>query len=165
LPEPDKWAMNDLGADFIYTGQQSLDFMLPNGLRQIQDASIWSPSEYVYPLFSYADYQIATQKHATVNFVSLDAAELVAGADEFDSTCVIVLYSSNAHQMPAIRRAFFHLIDKEIVNPVIIHLNYTSISDDQFQLFAPMNKAPPSVGAINFNYSPLRMVEPCSLMV
>jgi (E)-4-hydroxy-3-methylbut-2-enyl-diphosphate synthase len=137
LPEPDKWAMNDLGADFIYTGQQSLDFMLPNGLRQIQDASIWSPSEYVYPLFSYADYHIATQKHEILNFVSLDAAELVAGADEFDSTCVIVLHSSNAHQMPAIRRAFFHLIEKEIVNPVIIHLNYTSISDDQFQLFAP----------------------------
>jgi (E)-4-hydroxy-3-methylbut-2-enyl-diphosphate synthase len=37
LPEPDKWAMNDLGADFIYTGKQSLDFMLPNGLRQIQN--------------------------------------------------------------------------------------------------------------------------------
>ncbi|MFM2442740.1 MAG: hypothetical protein RL449_1382, partial [Bacteroidota bacterium] len=27
LPEPDKWAMNDLGADFIYTGKQALDFM------------------------------------------------------------------------------------------------------------------------------------------
>lgn len=137
LPEPDKWAMNDLGADFIYTGQQSLDFMLPNGLRQIQDASIWSPSDYIYPLFSFPEYQIATQKHSTVNFVSLEAAELVAGADKFDSTCVIVLHSTNAHQMPAIRRAFFHLIEMGIVNPVIIHLNYTSISDDQFQLFAP----------------------------
>jgi (E)-4-hydroxy-3-methylbut-2-enyl-diphosphate synthase len=39
--------------------------------------------------------------------------------------------------MPSIRRAFFHLIEKGIDNPVIIHLNYTSISDDQFQLFAP----------------------------
>ncbi|MHA8073320.1 (E)-4-hydroxy-3-methylbut-2-enyl-diphosphate synthase [Aquirufa sp. HETE-40SA] len=137
LPEPDKWAMNDLGADFIYTGKQSLDFMLPNGLRQIQDSSVWSPSEYVYPIFSYADFQIASQKHTTLNFVSLDAAELVMGSDEFDSTCVIVLHSTNAHQMPAIRRAFFHLIEKGVTNPVIIHLNYTSISDDQFQLFAP----------------------------
>jgi len=39
--------------------------------------------------------------------------------------------------MPAIRRAFFHLIEKGIINPVIIQLNYSSISDDQFQLFAP----------------------------
>jgi (E)-4-hydroxy-3-methylbut-2-enyl-diphosphate synthase len=129
--------MNDLGADFIYTGQQSLDFMLPNGLRQIQDASVWNPSEYVYPLFDYAAYQTATLKHTTLNFVSLEAADLVAGADVFDSTCVILLSSTNAHQMPAIRRAFFHLIKKGITNPVIIHLNYTSVSDDQFQLFAP----------------------------
>lgn len=137
LPEPDKWAMNDLGADFIYTGQQSLDFMLPNGLRQIQDASVWSPSEFIYPLFGYADYQNAKQKHATLNFVSLDAAELIAGVDKLDATCVIILSSTNVHQMPAIRRAFFHLIEKGIDNPVIIHLNYSAISDDQFQLFAP----------------------------
>ncbi|MFM6942614.1 MAG: (E)-4-hydroxy-3-methylbut-2-enyl-diphosphate synthase, partial [Aquirufa sp.] len=137
LPEPDKWAMNDLGADFIYTGEQSLDFMLPNGLRQIQDASVWTPSEYVYPLFSYAHYQTALEKHATLNFISLEAADLIAGANTFDETAVIVLHSTNAHQMPAIRRAFFHLIEKGITNPVIIHLNYTSVSDDQFQLFAP----------------------------
>ena len=137
LPEPDKWAMNDLGADFIYTGEQSLDFMLPNGLRQIQDASVWTPSEYVYPLFDYAAYQTATQKHSMLNFVSLDATDLISGADTFDETAVIVLHSTNSHQMPAIRRAFFHLIEKGITNPVIIHLNYTSISDDQFQLFAP----------------------------
>ena len=36
LPEPDKWAMNDLGADYIFTGEQNIPFMLPNGLRQIQ---------------------------------------------------------------------------------------------------------------------------------
>jgi (E)-4-hydroxy-3-methylbut-2-enyl-diphosphate synthase len=137
LPEPDKWAMNDLGADFIYTGKASLDFMLPNGLRQIQDASVCTPSDFVYPLFTYTEYQSASTKHPVLNFVSVDAAELCSGNDSFDPTCVIVLKSSNAHQMPAIRRGFFHLMQNEITNPVIIHLNYGSISDDQFQLFAP----------------------------
>ena len=137
LPEPDKWAMNDLGADFIYTGKQTLNFMLPNGLRQIQDSSIYQASDFVYPLFNYSDFETATVKHPVLNFVEVDAAELLGGSDSFDQTCVIVLKSTNAHQMPAIRRAFFHLMDKGIVNPVIIHLNYSSISDDQFQLFAP----------------------------
>ena len=137
LPEPDKWAMNDLGADFIYTGKASLDFMLPNGLRQIQDASVCTPSDFVYPLFTYTEYQSASTKHPVMNFVSVDAAELCSGYDSFDPTCVIVLKSSNTHQMPAIRRGFFHLMEKGITNPVIIHLNYGSISDDQFQLFAP----------------------------
>lgn len=137
LPEPDKWAMNDLGADFIYTGKQTLDFMLPNGLRQIQDSSVYQASDFIYPLFTYSDFEKATEKHPVLNFVEVDAAELLGGADLFDKTCVIVLKSTNARQMPAIRRAFFHLMEKWIVNPVIIHLNYSSISDDQFQLFAP----------------------------
>lgn len=137
LPEPDKWAMNDLGADFIYTGQQTLDFMLPNGLRQIQDSSVYQASDFIYPLFTYSDFEKATEKHPVLNFVEVDAAELLGGADLFDKTCVIVLKSTNARQMPAIRRAFFYLMEKWIVNPVIIHLNYSSISDDQFQLFAP----------------------------
>ncbi len=137
LPEPDKWAMNDLGADFIYTGKQTLDFMLPNGLRQIQDSSVYQASDFVYPLFTYSDFETTTVKHPVLNFVAVEAAELLGGADSFDQTCVIVLKSTNAHQMPAIRRAFFYLMDKGIVNPVIIHLNYSSISDDQFQLFAP----------------------------
>ena len=137
LPEPDKWAMNDLGADFIYTGKQTLDFMLPNGLRQIQDSSVYQASDFVYPLFNYSDFETTTVKHPVLNFVAVEAAELLGGSDSFDQTCVIVLKSTNAHQMPAIRRAFFHLMDKGIVNPVIIHLNYSSISDDQFQLFAP----------------------------
>ena len=137
LPEPDKWAMNDLGADFIYTGKQTLNFMLPNGLRQIQDSSVYQASDFVYPLFNYSDFETATVKHPILNFVAVEAAELLGGSDSFDQTCVIVLKSTNAHQMPAIRRAFFHLMDKGIVNPVIIHLNYSSISDDQFQLFVP----------------------------
>lgn len=137
LPEPDKWAMNDLGADFIYTGKQTLDFMLPNGLRQIQDSSVYQASDFIYPLFTYSDFEKATVKHPVLNFVEVDAAELLGGADLFDKTCVIVLKSTNARQMPAIRRAFFHLMEKWIVNPVIIHLNYSYISDDQFQLFAP----------------------------
>ena len=41
LPEPDKWRMNDLGADYIYTGSQPAQFMLPNGLKQILDYATW----------------------------------------------------------------------------------------------------------------------------
>jgi (E)-4-hydroxy-3-methylbut-2-enyl-diphosphate synthase len=137
LPEPDKWAMNDLGADFIYTGKQTLDFMLPNGLRQIQDASVWTPSDFVYPLFNYADYLSASTKHAAVNFIKLNADELISNDFVFDPTVVLVIGSSNPHQMPSIRRAFFHLIEKGFDNPAIIHLSYSGVSDDQFQLFAP----------------------------
>ena len=34
LPELDKWTMNDLGADYIYTGSYPVRFMLPNGFKR-----------------------------------------------------------------------------------------------------------------------------------
>ncbi|MEQ9306538.1 MAG: (E)-4-hydroxy-3-methylbut-2-enyl-diphosphate synthase, partial [Marinoscillum sp.] len=39
LPELDKWTMNDLGCDYIYTGSRPISFMLPNGLKEILDYS------------------------------------------------------------------------------------------------------------------------------
>jgi (E)-4-hydroxy-3-methylbut-2-enyl-diphosphate synthase len=34
LPEPDKWKMNDQGADYVYSGNKPINFMLPNGLKE-----------------------------------------------------------------------------------------------------------------------------------
>ena len=56
LPEPDKWRMNDTGADFIYSGSHPIDFMLPNGLQEIIDYSKYgrmlSDQDKKYPLVS-----------------------------------------------------------------------------------------------------------------
>lgn len=41
LPATDKWAMNDLGADYIYLANHIPNFMLPNGLKGIVDWSKW----------------------------------------------------------------------------------------------------------------------------
>ena len=39
LHELDKWKMNDLGEDYINSGEAPIDFMLPNGLKEIIDYS------------------------------------------------------------------------------------------------------------------------------
>ena len=49
LPELDKWQMNDQGADYIYTGNNPVGFMLPNGLKEILNYS--SPLPNVSLLF------------------------------------------------------------------------------------------------------------------
>ena len=45
LAELDKWSMNDLGADYVYTGSHPTSFMLPNGLKEILDYQQWSQAE------------------------------------------------------------------------------------------------------------------------
>ncbi len=144
LPEPDKWAMNDLGADYIFTGDQAIDFMLPNGLRQIQTASRWqeNPLPTVYPIFTPDTFQNAAFYHPEMNFLSVQAEDLLDNAELLNSigahkNLVLVLKSKNAHQMAALRRGFFELVKNNLLAPVIIHLSYIQISESALQVFAP----------------------------
>jgi (E)-4-hydroxy-3-methylbut-2-enyl-diphosphate synthase len=144
LPEPDKWAMNDLGADYIFTGDQQVNFMLPNGLRQIQSSSVWMSHQEnsIYPQFSWDEWCVSTTKHPTANFIKLNAASLIGDLGildklKLDKNVIIILHSFNEHKMPEIRRAFFDLMDHDILVPVIIHLEYEEITDEQLQIYAP----------------------------
>ncbi|MFM6948635.1 MAG: (E)-4-hydroxy-3-methylbut-2-enyl-diphosphate synthase [Aquirufa sp.] len=143
LPEPDKWAMNDLGADFIYTGNQAIDFMLPNGLKQIQNAEIWNSNRnpFIYPLFTFEEWNKENQPHEELNFIRIKADEISSENEVITKlkcakNAVVLLYSNNKHGMADLRRAFFELIQKECKIPVLIQLAYQDINEDQVQLFA-----------------------------
>jgi (E)-4-hydroxy-3-methylbut-2-enyl-diphosphate synthase len=144
LPEPDKWAMNDLGADYIFTGDQNISFMLPNGLRQIQSASVWLAHQIntIYPQFTWDEWCESTSKHPNINFIKMHAASLIGDLSilnklKNEKNVVIILHSLNEHKMPEIRRAFFDLIDHSIEHPVIIQLDYQDVTDEQLQIYAP----------------------------
>ena len=144
LPEPDKWAMNDLGADYIFTGDQNIPFMLPNGLRQIQSSSVWLTHQIntIYPQFTWDEWCGSTSKHPNINFIKINAASLIGDVNMLDNLkiekqVVIILHSFNEHKMPEIRRAFFDLIHHSILSPVIIQLDYKDVSDEQLQIYSP----------------------------
>ncbi|MHA8049797.1 (E)-4-hydroxy-3-methylbut-2-enyl-diphosphate synthase [Aquirufa sp. ROCK-SH2] len=143
LPEPDKWAMNDLGADFIYSGNQAIDFMLPNGLKQIQNAEIWNSNRnpFIFPLYTFEEWSKENQPHEELNFIRIKADEISSENEVITKlkcakNAVVLLYSNNKHGMADLRRAFFELIQKECKIPVLIQLAYQDINEDQVQLFA-----------------------------
>ena len=143
LPEPDKWKMNDQGADYIYSGDNPVSFMLPNGLKEILDYKIWEKHperKLKYPLLSAAQFlETATVKHPELNLILLNAAEtydnLLPLLKE-DRTAVILLKTDNKHALAEQRRFFFDLLEKQIKTPVIILRKYGNLSADQLQLYA-----------------------------
>ena len=137
LPEPDKWAMNDLGADYIFTGDIGIDFMLPNGLKQIVNAAKWQGDVHVFPMFSIESYESNLPKHPDLNFITLDCADLSMVNRLPKERAVLILSSENPHQMADLRRTFFELIQKEIQIPVVIKLAFSNVDTNQLQLFAP----------------------------
>ena len=141
-PFLDKFQMSDLGADYIYTGQVPSPFMLPNGLKEIVDYSAWRDGGHRpehYPVFTQAEYAVASAKHPALNFVFHNLASLTAPAlDQLreDGTAVVLLYSDNAHAMPEIRRAFFELMNAGVTCPVIVNRQFPALKDEQTQLYA-----------------------------
>jgi (E)-4-hydroxy-3-methylbut-2-enyl-diphosphate synthase len=127
----DKWNISDAAADYIFTGNQILDFSLPGTLKVITYPAAWSTAtdkEKYLPIFDASGYVQADQKSDTLNFVMFDCFSDDTPINNFtnldeianDPSVVICLSSTNPHAMPAVRRMFMELMNRQIKNPVVI---------------------------------------------
>ncbi|MDH5598157.1 MAG: (E)-4-hydroxy-3-methylbut-2-enyl-diphosphate synthase, partial [Cyclobacteriaceae bacterium] len=133
LPEPDKWVMDDQGADYIYSGNNPIPFMLPNGVREILDYATWinhKEDTYKYPLIELKDYLNSTQLHPELNIVRVEAdkfsLESSAGLLQ-DQRVVVLLYTSNPFQFASMRRVMIELTDSKV--PVVLEGTYSGAEE------------------------------------
>ena len=142
LPVPDKWRMNDLGADYIYTGSHPAQFMLPNGLKEIMDWSVWStvPDQTnAFPAMTAAEYMTQNSRSSRLNFVRLTLMDLsVPLIDRLrdDRTVVLLVSTNNAHAMPELRRLFVELMAQNLTTPVVVQRGYSAVPDEDVPLYA-----------------------------
>jgi (E)-4-hydroxy-3-methylbut-2-enyl-diphosphate synthase len=140
LPELDKWKMNDQGCDFVYSGSNPILFMLPNGMKEIQNFSVWqkTPDQVnKFPLFSLQEFNTANRYHSELNFLEVgdteigEAIEAVAGRKD----TVLILKTANSHSLPALRRAFVSLLEAKSEVPVVVKVSYPDQSADETMLY------------------------------
>lgn len=142
MPLLDKWKMNDLGSDYVYSAGNPISFMLPNGLKEILDYEAWLKHEdrvNKYPLLSISLLLSQNQRHGQLNFVRMklpDLSERVLETLQTDRTLVVLLDTDNQHAMAEQRRFFFALAERGIDVPVIIMRQYPSASEEKLQLYA-----------------------------
>ena len=142
LPLPDKWTMNDLGADYIYTGESPAKFMLPMGLKEVLDYNIWQyQTDKInrFPMLSVSQYQQNEVKHDVLNFLKISLSEFspeLISLLKTDKKTVLCVQTDNTHAMPEMRRFFFELINNKITTPVVLMRKYQGLSESDFQLFS-----------------------------
>lgn len=142
LPATDKFAMNDHGTDYIYTGANPVQFMLPMGLKEIVDYRVWSGlegRENRFPLMSMEEWLKHGEVHSELNFLVLtmnSLSETVLSQLVGCSRSVIVLDTGNGHGMPEQRRAFFELMNHHIDLPVVIRRKYADLPEDALLLYS-----------------------------
>ncbi|QNF35225.1 (E)-4-hydroxy-3-methylbut-2-enyl-diphosphate synthase [Adhaeribacter swui] len=138
----DKFNMNDLGADYIYTGQNPISFMLPNGLKEIVDYPVWLSALNRldrYPCMRAKEYVNNPEQHPEVNFVLVtinDLTEPFLYKLRADSSVVLMIETTNAHAMAELRKCFFRLMNNGLQTPVIIKRSFPKQLAEQTQLYA-----------------------------
>ena len=141
LPELDKWKMNDQGSDFVFTGSNPIPFMLPNGMKEIQNFSVWqqAPDQVnKFPLYNLEEYRNSALFHSEINFLEVfdtEIAETIQAVKGRKDT-VLILKTSNAHAMPALRRAFVSLIEANSDIPVVVKVSYPDQTADMTMLYS-----------------------------
>ena len=132
----DKWNISDAAADYIFTGNQLLDFALPGTLKVIVYPETWTRAEdksKYFPIYQDSGYIESEVKSNQMNFVMVDCFN--DGADPFtyldqianDPNVVLCLSSTNKNAMQSVRRMYAELIARGIKNPVI------NITDSNWQ--------------------------------
>jgi (E)-4-hydroxy-3-methylbut-2-enyl-diphosphate synthase len=127
----DKWAIGDAAADYIFTGNQLLDFALPGTLKVIVYPATYAEcaDKYSYfPIFDRSGYVQTNTKSDTINFVIVDCYNDATAVNDYtfleefanDDTVVLCLSSTNTNAMQSIRRMVMELMNLQVQNPVVI---------------------------------------------
>ena len=138
----DKWNITDMACDYLYAGDNVIDFEIPGTLGILYNYQTWltrNHKERVHPFFQADEFLAEKLVPVPACFIS---ARLDDMTTEFLSrlkdtpNAVLVIDTANAHGMAEQRKLFTDLINYGCENPVIIGRSYHNLSPDLFQLFS-----------------------------
>jgi (E)-4-hydroxy-3-methylbut-2-enyl-diphosphate synthase len=133
----DKWAISDAAADYVFIGNQPLDFNLPGTLSIVATpavCAIANNTEKYHPIMDAASFIAYDAKHPQLNFVQIDCySDLSPIPDELllqiakHDAVVFCLSSQCNNAMQAVRRMAIKLMQLQIQQPIIL------VTDSQWQ--------------------------------
>jgi (E)-4-hydroxy-3-methylbut-2-enyl-diphosphate synthase len=137
-PQLDKWNISDQACDYIYAGDNRVDFEIPGTLGLIFNFKTWKKRDEktrCYPLFSLEEFEAATERSGELNFVLVNDRSLPLKGAGFKNT-VIIIATAAENAMQVLRAGFMQLAENSLPLPVIIQRDYSGCSEEQLQLYA-----------------------------
>ena len=137
----DKWNIADMACDYIFAGNNIVDFAIPGTLGVVYNYKTWieNKGERCYPLVDAKTYLSDLELSTELNIVHVclnDFNDAFISKLKADATVVLIIKTNNKHGMAEQRRLFMKLINANCDAPVIIGRNYENLSEEEFQLQA-----------------------------
>ncbi|MFO0322204.1 MAG: (E)-4-hydroxy-3-methylbut-2-enyl-diphosphate synthase [Bacteroidota bacterium] len=138
----DKWNISDLACDYIYVGDNIIDFEIPGTLGIIYNNEVWKKlnnQNNCFPLFCGEEFFASETHHLQLNFIVVTKEILTENFMAKIKTLkniVLVLDTFEVNALQTLRRDFIKLDENNIFIPIIIKRNYQNIAEENFQLDA-----------------------------
>ena len=136
----DKWNITDTACDYVFLGDNVIDFKTPGTLGVIYNYKTWLKNKTNnFPFLSSKEYLDNNELSEQRNFVYVTLPELseeLINQLKKDKTAVLMIDTYNTHGMAEQRRLFLELMNKNCTTPVITGRAYGDLSETQLQLHA-----------------------------
>ena len=132
----DKWQISDQAVDFLFIGDNSIDFEIPGTLGIIQNHISLEDKERHFSFYSFDEKSLIDQnKISFLNIYSDISSSLLSEISQLKKT-IFVLDTNNEHGYADQRRFFVECMKKTIQNPIIVKRSYRHCSQDELLLFS-----------------------------
>lgn len=132
----DKWNTQDLAADYVYIGDQTIKFEVPGLVGVVANFTTWEKvyqnKKHFYPF--YNELPAEGLAHSQLNFLAWDATNLKIDKLGNLQNVVLVLNVPVHGYVQYARRFFIALQQKNITIPVVLRHATTTEDQESFQL-------------------------------
>lgn len=134
----DKWNLQDLAADYVFVGDNLIDFEIPGTLGMIVNADTWnkhySENNFAFPFFQKNEITILKNSPSQLNFLEIHFDDCQIDELKKLSNTVLVLTTNNSNYTQLLR-AFRCELDKAGIDlPVILKYENQTEDLETFQL-------------------------------
>jgi (E)-4-hydroxy-3-methylbut-2-enyl-diphosphate synthase len=133
----DKWNLQDLAADYVYIGENTLDFEVPGTLGVLVDFSVWKNNYEkkagYYPLLQKND--LASVNREQRAFLELECSESFPSELNEYPNLVLVLKTKYSNKTQLFRKVYVELLNQKLGIPVILKVENHSEDVETFQLY------------------------------
>ena len=132
----DKWNLQDLAADYVYIGNNTLNFEVPGTLGVIMDFTSWkkhgtTKKEY-YPLVKVKDLEELDKNQPA--FLEVECSESLPENLAEYTRLILVLCSKYSNKTQLFRKVYIDLLNSKLDIPVILKVENDSLDSEKFQL-------------------------------
>ena len=134
----DKWHITDQAVDYIFLGDNDIDFKTPGTLGLLYNYNKWKIDKKGHPFFRVHEYLNSNLISSKINFIYCYISDL---SNEFicklkdDKTAVLIVDTHNSNAVAEQRRLFIELINYKLKTPVVITRSFNQdLSQSQLKI-------------------------------